>query len=357
MNNSKFYLKALAVALGATCFTLPSNDAAHAAVFYETKENEVGYSLTTATSLVPELGNVDRTVDRIEGRMGATPDLYRIYVPDPVRFVATTESPLTAHPDTQLWLFDSNGRGLFASDNTNQNDIRYSSSSKGSTIRISPRFGTGVLNAGIYYLGISPYNIDPISVDGDIFPDEPTQRRKLYTPDDVLSSSPISGWRKRPDTPPLTIFSYTIVLRGVEFLPQTPTPSPNSSPSPTPLPIPTPIPTSTGRPAPGTGSPSPIPVPSPTLAPTPTPTPTSTPTPAPTSTPTSSPSSTPTPTPTFTPTPSPGSTPTPTPTFTPTPSPSTGGKPDSVSVPEPSSILALIGLAALGWASRSQRKR
>ncbi|HEY9622184.1 MAG TPA: DVUA0089 family protein [Crinalium sp.] len=382
---TRFYLKALAVAVGATCFTVMSSSSTRAAVFYEPTGNEVGYTLDTATNLFADLGTVDKTVDRIVGRMGFTPDLFKINIVDPIRFLATTESSLSDHPDTQLWLFDSNGRGLFANDDINPNDVRYVSGSRRSSVRISPRFGTGTLKPGIYYLGISPYNVDPIAADGFIFPDDPAQRRKLYEPDQVLSTSPLAGWRKRAETT-YPIYSYTIVLKGVEFLPNSPTPTPSPAPSATPTPVPTatrspapvtgtpspsptpvPVPTSTSTPSPapvtGTPSPSPTPVPVPTSTPTPspvpdpssTPTPTPTPTPIPVPTPTPIPSSTPAPTPAPTSTPIP--TPVPVPIPVPTSGPGSSPTPDPVSVPEPSSILGLLGSSVWGLAAIKRRKR
>jgi hypothetical protein len=91
----------------------------------------------------------------IDGVMGDNDvDMYAIYLPNPAAFTATTVGG--ASFDTQLWLFDSAGKGVAFNDD---------SSGTLSTIDNS----SGCLSgrpAGVYYLAISSYNRDALGCSG-----------------------------------------------------------------------------------------------------------------------------------------------------------------------------------------------
>ncbi|MBD2460961.1 DVUA0089 family protein [Oscillatoria sp. FACHB-1407] len=310
-------LKASLLLLAGTVFWhLPFETSAQAAVFYENSVGEAGAIPLTAMDVTSELGNI--RLDSIIGSINQRADLYKIYIAWDELFLATTANQkLTLYPDTQLFLFDENGYGLFANDDTSPDDWgRYNPNTNRSTIRVDPRIGSGVLTAGVYYLGIAGYDVDPISEQGYIFPNG---RRELYGPEDAVRS-PLTNWQIRRNVDS-RLLPYTITLKGARFISRvsptpapTPTPPPPSLPTPTPTPTPTPIPTSSSTPAPSSSEPSP----SPSVTPSP-----SSPIPSPTSSPIPSP------------TPDPISSPTP--------------DPDPVSVPEPSAIVGLLTLLTLGF--------
>jgi hypothetical protein len=101
-------------------------------------------------------------------------DIYQIAITDPNNFSATTvvdgpPSPGTTPPtlNTQLFLFDANGYGIVANDDTASGEIRAT---------IPPNFFVGVQGAGVYYLAISTNGsgspgsgLNPVSMSGQIF--------------------------------------------------------------------------------------------------------------------------------------------------------------------------------------------
>jgi hypothetical protein len=138
-------------------------------------------------------------------------DLYRICLADGASFSATSVAyaansvgvqPVTL--DTQMFLFDSQGYGVYANDDWN--------GSRGSKLpaqhRFSPRAG------GEYFLAISEYNRDPQSAQGEIFQDDFS---RLMFPDGVLyangfgAAEPLSSWNGRAPGAPGT---YTITVTG-----------------------------------------------------------------------------------------------------------------------------------------------
>ena len=89
------------------------------------------------------------------------PDLFQIYITGASAFSATTISFDTTIYDTQLFLFDSTGAGVYANDDTTD-------FAKGATLN-----PTGLLTPGLYFLGVSSYGAIPRSGTGaafDMFP-------------------------------------------------------------------------------------------------------------------------------------------------------------------------------------------
>jgi hypothetical protein len=129
-------------------------------------------------------------------------DLYRICLSNGASFSASTVDATDL--DTQMFLFDSGGYGVYANDDWN--------SSRGSKLPAqhlySPRTG------GEYYLGVSQYNRDPQSSQGEIFQD---QFSALSFPDGVMyangsgAAGTLSGWSGRRAG---TNGSYRVTLTG-----------------------------------------------------------------------------------------------------------------------------------------------
>ncbi len=132
-------------------------------------------------------------------------DVYRLCLTDGASFSASSvggNTPTTL--DTQMFLFDSQGYGVYANDDWN--------GSRGSMLpaqhRFSPRAG------GEYFLAISEYNRDPQSSQGEIFQDNYS---RFTFPDGVIyangfgAAETLSGWNGRaPGGPGL----YRITLTG-----------------------------------------------------------------------------------------------------------------------------------------------
>jgi hypothetical protein len=148
----------------------------------------------------------------IEGSFtsGADADLYRLCLSDGASFSASTLGATTL--DTQLFLFNSQGYGIYANDD--------SAGSRGSLLparhRFSPRAG------GEYFLGISAFNRDPQSSQGEIF--QNNINRMTY-PDSIIDANgfgagqPLSGWAGRASGPPGV---YGITLSGTTACDSTP---------------------------------------------------------------------------------------------------------------------------------------
>ena len=151
-------------------------------------------------------------VTQIEGTFtdGADADVYRLCLTDGDSFSASTLGATVL--DTQLFLFNSQGYGIYANDD--------SAGSRGSLLparhRFSPRAG------GEYFLGISAFNRDPQSSLGEIFNNN--INRTIY-PDSIVDANgfgagaPLSGWAGRASGP---AGSYRITLTGTRGCDSTP---------------------------------------------------------------------------------------------------------------------------------------
>jgi Bacterial Ig-like domain (group 3) len=141
---------------------------------------------------------------------GADADLYRVCLTDGTSFSASTLGATTL--DTQLFLFNSQGYGIYANDD--------SAGTRGSLLparhRFSPRAG------GEYFLGISAFNRDPQSSQGEIFNNN--INRAIY-PDSIIDANgfgagaPLIGWAGRASGPP---GGYRIVITGTTACDSTP---------------------------------------------------------------------------------------------------------------------------------------
>jgi hypothetical protein len=146
-------------------------------------------------------------------------DMYRLHIPVPGAFSATTFGTVgptgTQLLDSQLFLFDAAGFGVYGRDN-NPGTAR-------TTLPAGSLLGPQV--PGDYFLAISGFNRDPVSAGGLIFPSSPSTT--LHGPTGPGGAQPISGWTG------LEGFSgrgnYRIDLTGAEFVSlATPVPEPGT---------------------------------------------------------------------------------------------------------------------------------
>jgi filamentous hemagglutinin family protein len=191
----------------------------------EPPEGDAGQLLGTAQvlgtgSAVP--------LESISGNLfsSADVDLFQIYLAGERTFSATTVDGTDI--DTQLFLFDSDGFGVYANDDQSGCDCFQSTLPAGD--------GLTPIAPGIYYLAVSSYDSDPSSVGGEIFPDD---FESVVGATGDGGESPLGGWNDEG----FGTGSYTINLTGAEATVSTftePVPEPISEPVPEPIPEPVP---------------------------------------------------------------------------------------------------------------------
>jgi hypothetical protein len=169
-----------------------------------TETGDAGQTLATA-QLIPGPGSVPLT--RISGSLTPTEaDIFRIHISNGF-FLAATVSDSSSFFDTQLFLFDSLGFGVFANDD----DLfapPQSTSAPG-----------GPLSAGFYYLAVAGFGYDPVSGGGLIFPPVDnllvlsSELRTATGPGGALPLSAFSGTSNQGG-------SYRIELAGVQTVPE-----------------------------------------------------------------------------------------------------------------------------------------
>jgi hypothetical protein len=171
---------------GAACITLGAELNAQALTFSEPPDAGPLLSSAADTTVVGIVGNDPLTnLTTITGSLARNADLYRIQVTTGLFEAIAVGIGRNPVEDTQLFLFDQNGRGIMANDDNPSGGL-------GSRIR-------QFLTAGIYYLGISSYNYDPVSGGGPlanrpfIFPSTPFTA--LVGPTGPGGANPLSGWR------------------------------------------------------------------------------------------------------------------------------------------------------------------
>jgi hypothetical protein len=125
---------------------------------------------------------------------GGDVDMYRVCLTDGASFSATTVGATTL--DTQLFLLDGNGLGVYSNDDA-------AIGVRGSRLPSDHRFSPA--GPGVYFLALSSFNNDPQSDAGEIFPD--LFSTSLY-PDMVVNAAgvgadePIVGWSGPTRGPP-----------------------------------------------------------------------------------------------------------------------------------------------------------
>ncbi|MCL6536217.1 MAG: DVUA0089 family protein [Armatimonadetes bacterium] len=112
-------------------------------------------------------------------------DMYAIYIADPANFSATTVNNETPF-DTQLWLFDAEGKGVVF------NDDAVGTNLSRSTIDNSTGCLTG-RSAGVYFIAVTRYNRDAIGCEDKLIWAH-TPFRAVRCPDGPESGSRVTGW-------------------------------------------------------------------------------------------------------------------------------------------------------------------
>ena len=168
-----------------------------------TEQGDAGDLPATAQDLSGE------TVTRIDGEFASTEDvdMYRVCVSGGGSFSATTVGGTAL--DTQLFLFDSDGRGVYANDDV-QPAVGQS--------RLPDQHPLTPRTEGEYLLAAGPYNLDPRSPAGAIFPGEPG----VVGPTGDGGDEPIALWGGR--APESNTGAYSILLTGTEC------PAPDTTP-------------------------------------------------------------------------------------------------------------------------------
>jgi hypothetical protein len=135
------------------------------------------------------------TLSQIQGSLDVNDvDMYAIYITDPAAFSASTVGGATW--DTQLFLFDANGVGVVAEDDT-----------VGLQSTINNTAGC-ITAPGLYYLAITRFNKDPLGCnEGGLW-----STNDNNCPNGTESSSRVNSWTSSTST----AGSYTIFLTGVE---------------------------------------------------------------------------------------------------------------------------------------------
>jgi hypothetical protein len=147
----------------------------------QTTVNENG----DAGSLLSTAQAIPGPVDEISGSLATLDqeDLYRVCLAGGQTFSATTVGSEIA--DTQLFLFDSTGHGVFGNDD-NATSLQ---STMPAGISLAPT------QSGIYYLGVSSFDDDPLSAAGPIFDDFVLiDDVKYQVPSPRGGDEPLSDW-------------------------------------------------------------------------------------------------------------------------------------------------------------------
>jgi hypothetical protein len=152
----------------------------------------------------------DSAVTQIDGSFtdAMDSDVYRICLSDGASFSASTvDGRFPPNLDTQLFLFDSQGYGIYTNDDA-------ATGTRGSLLPAQHRYSP--TSDGEYYLAISQYNRDPQSSQGEIFQDN---FMRSQFPDGVVyangfgAAETLSGWNGRA---PGGLGTYRITLTGTK---------------------------------------------------------------------------------------------------------------------------------------------
>lgn len=150
----------------------------------------------------------DGQLSMIRGTIGPNDiDVYRIFLVGGGTFSASTNG--SALSDPQLFLFSENGRGVYANDDAGP----------GLQAQLPSNHAFTPTAAGIHYLAISRFDMDPISASGLIFPSFPYG--PIYGATGPGGGDPLIAWAGSTSG----VGSYQINLTGAETAD---TPEPNS---------------------------------------------------------------------------------------------------------------------------------
>lgn len=170
-----------------------------------TESTDVG-SLPATASVPAGLNPLNSIAGHIGPAASDPVDMFKIMIDDPSLFSAT----VSAVSDTLLFLFDKNGMGVLRND-------------EGQGGGHDPAFPLGSLTgkpAGVYFLAITPYTIEPKNALGLIFPTS-YGAGDLDGPTGPGGGSPLTEWTAGTTTDE---GSYTIRLTGARSVTAVPEP-------------------------------------------------------------------------------------------------------------------------------------
>lgn len=134
-------------------------------------------------------------------------DMYQINIFDPANFSASTVEDLLLISDPQLFLFDSNGLGVYMNDD---------GMGTGSQSVLPASHPLGPASAGLYYLAIVFWDNQPFSISGSIF-----ENLLDVAGPSVGGLDPISFWNDDVLLPNFDVATgYQIALMGVSPVPE-----------------------------------------------------------------------------------------------------------------------------------------
>ena len=172
-----------------------------------TPTNDAGETIATAQIISSESSGV--SLDSIFGTIAEPGDVdtYQIFVTGDGTFSASTVNGTTI--DTQLFLFDDAGFGVYGNDDA---------AVCGGCFQSELPAGDALTptSPGIYYLAISEFGVEPVSDGGNIFPDafdtSPPGFENVEGPTGAGGTSPLTGF----DGVGFDSGDYTVSLTGVE---------------------------------------------------------------------------------------------------------------------------------------------
>jgi hypothetical protein len=133
-------------------------------------------------------------------------DLYAIYVDGGGTFSATTVGGVAPGFDTQLFLLDSTGHGVYFNDDFSGFEASSTLSAGHALTPVAP---------GLYYLGITAWNLRPASAGGEIFPlTGGANHNNILGPVGAGGALPLTGYVGTAGTSG----PYTISLTGAGFV-------------------------------------------------------------------------------------------------------------------------------------------
>jgi hypothetical protein len=127
-------------------------------------------------------------------------DMYRVCVGGGGSFSASSVGGTMV--DTQLFLFDSSGRGVYANDDQMDGVVQSLLPARHALTPHAP---------GQYFLAVGAYNLDPLGADEPIF----GPGTGVVGPTGPGGGEPVSGWGGRPGGPG----PYTLTLTGAQCAP------------------------------------------------------------------------------------------------------------------------------------------
>lgn len=176
---------------------------AQAATFTET--GDAGETLETAQGI-----QGPGPLEAISGALSTvTPDadLFKIFLTGGQTFSASTVGGATF--DTQLFLFNKEGMGIYGNDNA--------SPVLGSNQSTLPNNNFSLEESGFYYLAVSGFDYDPVNSEGEeIFPDPASPFNQVFGPTGPGGESGLSGFNGAR----LNGGNYTVAMTGAKAVPE-----------------------------------------------------------------------------------------------------------------------------------------